>query len=99
MVPRKRSVSGYSLIDENGSYGIDTYKAIKAFKDNFSLGVNDQVGGYSQLSKYSSDPILDNTSKTFRKLMKDYNKRQSGSSSWLIDGAAGDSWLHKVIDK
>ncbi len=99
VVPRKRSVSNYILTEEDGVYNTNTYTALKKFKDNFSLGVNDKVGSYSPLGGYSSDPTLDNTTNTFRKLMKDYNKRQSGNSSWLIDGAAGNSWLYKVIDK
>ncbi len=90
----------YNLMDENGRYDAYTYNRLIVFKDNFKLGVNDKVGPYGTVASpsYSTDPQTDNTSDIFRKLMKDYGKRQK-ASSWLIDGAPGDSWLHKIIDK
>jgi hypothetical protein len=102
VVPRKRNLDdpfnpghaySYMLINEDGNFGSDTYNQLVAFKDkdNFNLGVNDKVGPYPY------DNNVDNTSDTFRKLMKDYNKRQTGNS-WLIDGAPDDSWLYKIID-
>lgn len=88
------SYNPYVLIEEGGRYGPETYNQLAAFKYNFDLNVNDVVGPYP----YSTNPAEDNTSSIFRKLMKDYNKRRTGNP-WLIDGAAGDSWLYKVVDK
>ena len=103
VVPRKRNLTNpfgtdaysYTLIDENGQYNADAYNALIAFKDNFALNVNDMIGEYELSTGYTGN---DNTSIIFRKLMKDYGKRRTGTP-WLIDGAAGDSWLYKIIDK
>ena len=87
-------------MDENGRYDAFTYNRIIVFKENFKLDVNGKVGPYGTAASpsYSTNPEIENTSDIFRKLMKDYGKRRMGTS-WLIDGAADDSWLHRIIDK
>jgi len=39
VVPRKRSVTSYTLVDENGVYGDSTRDAVAMFRSSFSLDV------------------------------------------------------------
>ncbi len=99
VVPRKRSATDYIFTEEDGWFYADTYISLVDFKNNFNLNVNDTVGSYTSgtngIGTYNDN---DNTSHTFRKLMKDYGKREA-TNPWLMDSSAGNSWLHKVIDK
>ncbi|MDH3976787.1 MAG: Ig-like domain-containing protein, partial [Deltaproteobacteria bacterium] len=56
VVPRKRTVAGYQLTDEDGIYGQNTANAIGTFKENFNVSAN--------TATYKTD--------IFQKLMKDY---------------------------
>ena len=111
VVPRKRNIYNpadpgvsytYTLTEEDGNYNSYTYNGLIDFKFNFNLNVNTVVGPYTQgpdgIGLYSSNKAEDDTSITFRRLMKDYGKKQVGDK-WLIDGANNDKWLHKIIDK
>ncbi len=67
IVPRKRSVTNYTLIEEDGIYDDDIVNALNTLKTNFNISVN------------TSSQDMNNT---FKKLMKDYDK-QTDATTWL----------------
>ena len=107
VVPRKRNlddptnpgtVYAYILMNEDGIYNAYTYNRLVDFKHNFNLNANDTVSSYAEGSNGIGTYGSDTTSPIFRKLMKDYGKRNAGNP-WLSGWQSNDSWLHKVIDK
>jgi hypothetical protein len=69
VVPRKRSVEGYSLIDEDGIYYNATQAAVRTFKDNFHVSNQTINAGVNSLNK----------------LMHDYDKTASDWADRIID--------------
>ncbi len=67
VVPRKRSITNYTLIEEDGIYDDDIVNALSTLKINFNIRVNIDT---------------QNTNDTFKKLMKDYDK-QTDATTWL----------------
>ncbi|MDH3976822.1 MAG: hypothetical protein OEV42_21375, partial [Deltaproteobacteria bacterium] len=105
VLTRKRGVANYELLDEkSGFYDQKTADAVRMFKTNFgmnlvkstinkktvNIGNTAAVVNYDAGTKIFSYGSTDDTSPIFRKLMKDYGKRDKGESG---------SWLDKVIDK
>ena len=103
VVPRKRalvnvegSIAGgvYSLITEDGKYGISTRDALNAFKTNFGMATR-PFGNMTAAFTNNNDRVnyepADDTSPVFRKLTKDYNHR--------TNPAAAEPYLHQIIDQ
>ncbi|MDH3976790.1 MAG: hypothetical protein OEV42_21215, partial [Deltaproteobacteria bacterium] len=112
VVSRKRSVTNYRLVPEDGTFNdYDLIEAISVFKSEFNMGgirqygsntdvrigntkVNiayDENGKFKEYVSDSTDPSnSDDTTNIFRKMMKDYGKRDT-ASSYL--------WLNKIVDK
>jgi len=107
VVPRKRSVTGFELLDESGIYDDSTANAVDALNSQFNM----------------PNKNLDTTNKIFDKLMKDYNKtsddmkigmlgrivdkellvgKASQDTDVLINGASGntinDSGLYELYE-
>ena len=101
VVTRKRSVTGYDLIGEDGQFGNGSANALKMFRENFAAGnthVNfianpDGTITYDAINTSPEGPSPpDNTSAIFRKMMKDYGIRAQG-----VTGV--EKWLHKIVDQ
>lgn len=100
VMPRKRSVTGYTFIEEDGYFDEPTFRAISSFKVNFGMGgakvdgdKNISIGNTNANLEYENNNFKDynaddDTTDIFRKLMKDYNLRTN----------SGD-WLNKIVDK
>ena len=72
VIPRKRSVTDYELIAEDGYYGNKTESALAAFKEEFNININTDTGDMNN---------------TFKKLIKDYelNGQESNWFNRIID--------------
>lgn len=93
VTPRKRTVTGYVMIDEDGKYNTAAQNGLRLFKDNFSFGVNNVVDYALDTTTNKADyRSWDDTSPTFRKLMKDYGKRTTNTND-------SKAYIDKIIDK
>ncbi|MDH3976818.1 MAG: hypothetical protein OEV42_21355, partial [Deltaproteobacteria bacterium] len=105
ILTRKRGIGNFQLLDEeSGFYDQQTADAIGLFKSNFGMSlVKETVGNevrnhgntvamlnFDPVTKAFSYDATDDTSPIFRKLMKDYGKREAGESA---------NWLNRIIDK
>ena len=88
VIPRKRSVTGYVMIDEDGKYNDNVEIWLSDFKAGFNLDINTRVRYQRDANGKVTYLTEDNTSLIFRKLMKDYNH---------IDSSA--VYLDRVVDK
>ncbi len=87
----------YNLIEENGYFDQSTSDAIRLFRMSFIMAGNSawRIGNTNASFDVTNGAVNyyddDNTTDTFRKLMKDYNYRDSAPSS--------QNWVDKIIDK
>jgi len=91
VVPRKLNVENegtpkYTLIDEDGIYGNSTINAINIYKTYFNAGVDMTSNAIQNPDGTISYGKSDNTSDTFKALMKWY-------------GLKGTDYLNKIVDR
>ncbi|MHB8845762.1 MAG: Ig-like domain-containing protein [Nitrospirota bacterium] len=94
-----------TLVNESGQYDLATSKAIRLFRKTFQMDkesswkignteANFTIDQNGTVRYVENEPIAannDNTTDTFRKLMKDYNHR----GSWLDS----QNWVDKIVDQ
>lgn len=91
VIPRKRTLTlannitaDQLLIDEGGYFGGADSTRLEIFRNSFNLGIDTNVAFTNTNGNVSYDEGADNTSPTFRKLMKDYGKADTGRGMEIL---------------
>jgi hypothetical protein len=100
VIPRKKSYvdtngENYKLLEEDGLFDDSSSAALQTFKKNFGMegiaGIGNSKVAFNNNGGYITYESLDDTSETFRKLMKDY--------SHISDPSESQPWLNKIVDR
>ena len=101
VVPRKRSVTSYTLVDENGVYGDSTRDAVAMFRSSFSLdnkALNDGRNSFRRLQREYGLSDGDAGMIIDRETLVGVEQRATDDLVNGTGGSSGDTGLYELYD-
>jgi len=101
VVPRKRSVTGYTLLEEDGVYGDNTRDAVERFRSSFSLdnkALNDGRNSFRRLQREYGLSDGDAGMIIDRETLVGVEQRATDDLVNGTGGSSGDTGLYELYD-